>query len=449
MNTNTDTICAISSAPGTGGIAVARISGPEAISIADKIWTGKPLADAATHTAHLGTIIDPETNQPLDQGVATIFRNPKSFTGEDTVELSIHGSIWIQRELINLLIRQGARLAMPGEFCRRAFASGHMDLAEAEAVADMISTSSGAAHRIAISHMRGDFSRRLSELRDSLLELCALLELELDFSEEDVEFADRQKLIGLAKEIHHTVSTMAQSFATGNAIKNGINVAIVGATNAGKSTLLNRLVGDNKAIVSPIHGTTRDTIEDTAEINGRLFRFIDTAGLRTTSDPIETIGISRSIDAIQRANIIIWVIDPSQPDTQTSKYLPADTPIIAAINKADISTHTPTLPTHVAHTIHISALSDAHLKPLTDTLTQLTDTSTPADMIVTNARHYEALKNAEASTARAIQSMTDGIPSDLVAQDLRETIHHISTITGAITTPDILTHIFSHFCIGK
>ena len=247
------TICAISTPPGTGGIAIARISGPKAIEIADSIWKGKPLAGATSHTAHLGTIIDPdsETDPELDRGVATIFRAPRSFTGEDTVELAIHGSTWVQRELINLLIRRGARIAEPGEFSRRAFTNGRLDLAEAEAVADMISSSSRAAHRIAMSHMRGDFSRRLATLRDNLLHLCALLELELDFSEEDVTFADRTQLISLAREVNDTVTAMASSFATGNALKNGINTAIVGATNAGKSTLLNRLLGDDKAIVSP------------------------------------------------------------------------------------------------------------------------------------------------------------------------------------------------------
>ena len=274
------TICAISTAPGTGGIAVARISGPQAIEITDKIWRGKSLSAAKSHTARLGTIFDPDTKEDLDSAVATVYRSPKSFTGEDVVELSVHGSTWIQRELINILIRNGARLAEPGEFSRRAFAAGKMDLAEAEAVADMIASSSRAAHHIAMSQMRGDYSRRLSKMRDDLLQLCALLELELDFSEEDVEFADRTTLITLAETIHETVTRMSASFATGNALKNGVPVAIIGATNAGKSTLLNRLLGDDKAIVSSIHGTTRDTIEDTAEINGILFRFIDTAGLR-------------------------------------------------------------------------------------------------------------------------------------------------------------------------
>lgn len=447
------TICAISTPPGTGGIAVARISGPRAIEIADHVWKGKKLADTSSHTAHLGSIVDPDSpdDPELDRGVATVYRAPRSFTGEDTVELAIHGSPWLQRELINLLIRQGARLAEPGEFSRRAFTNGRLDLAEAEAVADMIATSSRAAHRIAMSHMRGDLSRKLSALRDDLLRLCALLELELDFSEEDVTFADRNELIDLATQINRTVSAMAQSFATGNALKNGINTAIVGATNAGKSTLLNRLLNDDKAIVSPIHGTTRDTIEDTAEIDGRLYRFIDTAGLRQTDDPIENIGISRSIEAIGKADIIIWVIDPENPDTETPKHFTdSNTPVIAVINKADLGLPHPDITVPTAATITLSALGDIDLTPLTDALAEITSLSdNAADITITNARHYQALTAAAQSSHRAIDALAANIPADLVAQDLRETIHHLSSITGAITTPDILTHIFSHFCIGK
>ena len=302
-----------------------------------------------------------------------------------------------------------------------------------------------------MSHMRGDLSRKLSALRDDLLRLCALLELELDFSEEDVTFADRNELISLASQINQTVSAMARSFATGNALKNGINTAIVGATNAGKSTLLNRLLNDDKAIVSPIHGTTRDTIEDTAEINGRLYRFIDTAGLRQTDDPIESIGISRSIAAISKADIIIWMIDPENPDTQTpAHFTDSNTPIIAVVNKADLGLPHPAIPIKTAATLTLSALADADITPLTDALAAIADINdTAAEITITNARHYQALNAAAESTQRAIDALSANIPADLVAQDLRETIHHLSSITGAITTPDLLTHIFSHFCIGK
>ncbi len=450
------TICAISTPPGTGGIATARISGPEALNIANKIWRGKNLNSVPSHTAHLGTITDPETNEPLDQAVALTFHAPNSFTGENVVELTIHGSQWIQRELINLLIRQGAQMAGPGEFTRRAVMNQRLDLAEAEAVADMIASSSRAAQRVALSHMRGHYSRNLQTLHDQLLELSALVELELDFSEEDVEFANRDTLLNLANRIQQNVTTLANSFATGQAIKNGIPVAIVGTTNAGKSTLLNRLLGEDKAIVSDIHGTTRDTIEDTLELNGTLFRLIDTAGLRQTSDPIENLGIDRSLTSASNAAIILWVIDPTQPHTLPQAWQqlqPAITPatkIIAIINKADTSAPSPKIPDRVDATLSISALNDPDLTPLIDTLTQ---TALPPelspDLTVTNARHYQALTLAAQSITRAIQGLTNHLPGDLLAQDLRETASHLAAITSPITTPALLTHIFSHFCIGK
>ena len=277
MTDNKETICAISTPAGVGGIAVARVSGCDAIDIVNKVWRGKSLIEAESHTAHLGTVID-EQGDAIDQAVATVFRNPRSFTGENVVEIAVHGSRWVQRELINLLVRSGCRIAEAGEFTRRAFANGRMDLAEAEAVADVIASSSRAAHRIAMSQMRGDFSRKLTQLHDQLLDLASLLELELDFSEEEVEFASREKLLSLAQEIHNVVSRLASTFATGSAIKDGVPVAIVGETNAGKSTLLNQLLHEDRAIVSDIHGTTRDTIEDTIEIGDTLFRFIDNDG---------------------------------------------------------------------------------------------------------------------------------------------------------------------------
>lgn len=457
MNSLDTTICAISTPPGTGGIATARISGPDAFRIVGRIWRGCSLDQAATHTAHLGTIVDPTDNRALDSAVATIFKSPRSFTGEDTVEITVHGSQWIQRELINMLIRNGATLAQPGEFTRRALQNGRMDLAQAEAVGDMIAASSRAAQRIALSHMRGHYSKKLDELRQQLLELSALVELELDFSEEDVEFADRTRLLQLAREIHARVSSLAASFAAGRAIKNGIPVAIVGATNAGKSTLLNRLLGEDKAIVSDIHGTTRDIIEDTAEIDGTLYRFIDTAGLRKTSDPIEAIGIERARTSASAASLIIWVIDPTQPQRQDETWAeiaPLITPemrVIAVINKTDIGhIDTSTLPDRIDATISISALNDADLSPLTRLIAQL---AIPADITpeftVTNARHYEALTRAAESISRAIESMRADLPGDLLAQDLRETSAHLASITSPITTPALLTHIFSHFCIGK
>lgn len=457
MNHFDTTICAISTPPGTGGIATARISGHDTFRIVGRIWRGCPIDDMASHTAHYGAIVDPENAETLDSGVMTLFKSPRSFTGEDTVEISVHGSPWIQRELINLLIRQGATLAEPGEFTRRALQNGRMDLAQAEAVSDMIAASSRAAQRIAMSHMRGHYSKKLDELRSQLLELSALVELELDFSEEDVEFADRSRLLDLAREIHARVSSLASSFAAGRAIKNGIPVAIVGATNAGKSTLLNRLLGEDKAIVSGIHGTTRDTIEDTVEIDGTLYRFIDTAGLRQTSDPIEAIGIERARNSAAAASVILWVIDASDVgsiDTTWAEIAPLITDemrVIAVINKTDLGQIDATaLPDRIDATIGISALNDSDLSPLTRQIAKLAiPTDITPELTVTNARHYEALTRAAESIARAIESMRDGLPGDLLAQDLRETAAHLASITSPITTPALLTHIFSHFCIGK
>ncbi|MCC8174871.1 MAG: tRNA uridine-5-carboxymethylaminomethyl(34) synthesis GTPase MnmE, partial [Bacteroidales bacterium] len=308
-----DTICAISTPPGVGGIAVARVSGPLAIDCVSKIWKGTDLHQVKSHTAHLGDILEARDGASLDQAVVTIFRAPRSFTGEDTVEISVHGSQYVQRELIKLLTEAGARLAGPGEFTRRAFASGRFDLAEAEAVADLIAARSRSAHRLAMSQMRGQLTQRLDQLRDQLIELASLLELELDFSEEDVEFASRSRLASLANDTIAEVEHLLATFSTGQAIKQGIPVAIVGATNAGKSTLLNLLVGDDRAIVSDIHGTTRDTVEDTVEIHGALYRIIDTAGIRDTADPIEALGIERSRQAVARARVVIALLDSTAP----------------------------------------------------------------------------------------------------------------------------------------
>lgn len=459
MNATEDTICAISTPAGVGGIAVARISGPQAFAIADLVWKGKPLSDAPTHTAHLGRIVDPENGDTLDEAVATTFRAPRSFTGENVVELSIHGSRWIQRELINLLVRQGCRLAEAGEFTRRAFASGRLDLAEAEAVADVIASSSKASHRIAMSQMRGKFSAELSLLRERLLELASLLELELDFSEEDVEFASRVKLIDIAEEINTKLTRLANSFSTGNALKNGVPVAIVGAPNAGKSTLLNRLLGDEKAIVSNIPGTTRDVIEDLVEINGVQFRLIDTAGLHDTSDTVELLGIDRTVGQIERARIVLWVIDPRTPADQLQRTLNEisqkrtdDSTLIVAKNMLDIVPDTNIaieLPSDAVK-VEISAATGHGINALETALINSAGIDNWEDeIIVTNARHYEALMHAQNSTERTLQGLRANISGDFIAQDLRETLHYLGEVTGTITTPDILATIFSRFCIGK
>lgn len=490
------TICAISTPHGIGGIAVIRVSGDEAINIANRLWKGKDLGQTPSHTAHLGVLVDPANGERLDEAVATVFRAPASFTGEDVVELSVHGSQWIQNELVNMLIRNGCQLAEAGEFTRRAFANGKLDLAEAEAVADVIAATSRASNRLAQQQMRGQFSAQLGTLHDSMLELASLLELELDFSEEDVEFADRRKLLDIAETTIRTVDSLAASFATGDAIRRGVPTAIVGAPNAGKSSVLNQLIGDDRAIVSDIPGTTRDTIEDTADLGGITFRFIDTAGLRRTSDTIENLGIERSIGAIRRARIVLWVIDArwaaEKPEELGSiaativRELPADARAVAVLNKTDLigneeqlqslidSTLTAIAP--ISTLVAISAATQPGVPTLRSLLPSLFSptpnayvrpkdgqTATASNdgvltqallnddqtVIVTNARHYQALLAASASLQRVISGLRTNLSGDLVAQDVRETLHHLSSITGAITTPDILATIFSRFCIGK
>lgn len=463
----TDTICAISTPPGIGGIAVARVSGPESIMITQSLWKGVDLSQVKSHTAHLGNILDCD-GSVLDQALVTVFKAPNSFTGDNVVEISVHGSKYIQRQLINALISSGARLADPGEFTRRAFISGKLDLAQAEAVADMIASSSKAAHRIAINQMRGGFSKRLSSLREQLLELASLLELELDFSEEDVEFASRKKLLKIAIDVNTEVNRLLHSFKSGSAIKDGIPVAIVGETNAGKSSLLNTILGDDKAIVSDIHGTTRDIVEDTIEVGDYLFRFMDTAGLRDTTDKIESIGIDRAYSAISHARIVILVIDLTQPlNTQPLQYIHNNiesddlTKLIIALNKSDldgtvlttneirealknckISSEVPILPISAKNGTGIDAL----LKELQKTVAADDETD---NVMITNLRHCEALTKAADSSQRVISGLQDNLSGDLIAQDLRETIFHLGTITGNITSQDILTNIFSRFCIGK
>lgn len=471
------TITAISTPYGAGGIAVVRLSGPEALAIADKAWKGSRLSGVATHTAHLGTITDSD-GSALDQAVATVFRAPGSFTGEDTVEFSVHGSKWIQCRVVERLIELGARAADAGEFSRRAFANGRMDLAQVEGVADLIAASSRAAHRLAMRQVSGAFSRRLDALRDSLIELASLLELELDFSEEEVEFADRRRLSEITAETLAMTERLAATYAAGRAFKEGVPVAIAGAPNAGKSTLLNTLLGEDKAIVSDIPGTTRDVIEDTREIGGVLFRFYDTAGLRDTAETVERIGIDRARDVIGRAAIVLWLVDSTLDREELTERLEeikgqinaySEARHVVLLTKSDKNGGVgEVLPEELQRSesdevfsaikrtgnielLPISAKSGMNLQELEERLVKIakTDHNPDAELIVTNARHHALLEAGAVALRRVAEGLETGLSADLIAQDVREALHHLGELTGAVTTDTLLATIFSRFCIGK
>ena len=461
-----DTICAVATASG-GAIGIIRVSGTEAIRITDKIFRpvdkhSTPLDKRDANTINFGFIRNGK-DEIIDEVLVSIFRAPHSYTGEDSVEISCHGSSYVLQQVMRLLIENGCRSAGPGEYTQRAFLNGKMDLSQAEAVADLIKSTSAATHRMAMNQMRGGFSRELSTLRDKLLKLTSLMELELDFSDhEELEFADRDELKQIALQVKSKISGLATSFNLGNAIKNGIPVAIIGETNAGKSTLLNTLVGEDRAIVSDIHGTTRDVIEDTVNINGTVFRFIDTAGIRDTTDTIERLGIDLTFKKINQADIIIWMVDATEKSDRikeiSKKLYPLckDKQLIVAYNKTDITnqpvcTEIEKLPPH-APQIRISAKFGTNIDKLKQML--LTFANVPeisqSDIIITNTRHYEALIRSLEAVNRVIDGINENIPSDLVAQDLRECISHLAEITGGeITSEETLQNIFKHFCIGK
>lgn len=448
-----DTIVAPAT-PAGGALCLIRMSGTEAIAVCDRVFRGRlSLAEAKAATAHYGYIVEGEDT--IDDVVVTVFRAPHSYTGEDSVEISTHGSRYIVERVLSLLIKQGARMAEAGEFSRRAFLAGRMDLSQAEAVADVIAADSRAAHAVAATQMRGDYSAMLGELRGQLVHITSLLELELDFSEEDVEFADRTELQSLLARLYDKVDALAASFDLGNVLKQGVMVAIAGRPNVGKSTLLNRLVGENRAMVSDIAGTTRDTIEATANIGGVIYRFVDTAGLHPTTDVLERMGIERTAEAIGRANVVLWLTDDA-----TSRFaddMPDFEPtsqqrVYRVITKADLQGEgVATASACEWPTIVLSAKTGEGMDSLREMLLSSADATAAyaGDVIVSNRRHYEALCQARASLSDALSGLQSNIPSDLLSEDFRQVIHHIGTITGAITSDDILHSIFANFCIGK
>ena len=482
-----DTICALATPSGSGAIAVIRVSGNKSLEITDKIFKSSregSLREAKGYTVRYGTIFNEK--EPVDKVLVTLFLSPASYTGEDSVEISCHNSPFIIKEILSLLVKNGARMALAGEFTQRAFLNGKMDLAQAEAVADLIASETASAHRVALSQMRGGFSSQLSSMRARLLEIVALMELELDFSEEEVEFADRKHLRSLLDETLAHIGELISGFKLGNVIKNGVPVAIAGATNTGKSTLLNAILGEERAIVSPIHGTTRDYIEDTVNIDGTLFRFIDTAGIRQTHETLENIGIERTFEKIREATVVLLMLDATRPDnfddsinTLTLKVDPSQQQVIILINKCDLVLDLPKsgkgpidpdeidpiLNKYVDNVreysasaglspvaiIPISAARHLGLDSIKKTLHSICSigVTNSNSVLVTNLRHFEALQNTHIALTRVAEGLESSLPTDLLTQDLREALHHLGTITGTITTDEVLGEIFGRFCIGK
>ena len=453
----TNTICALATAPG-GALGIIRISGPQALEILSNVFS-KDLSNAKPSTIHYGHIKDGEVI--IDEVLVSIFRAPHSYTGEDSAEISCHGSRYILNKVLELLIQNGCRMAQPGEFTQRAFLNGKMDLSQAEAVADLIASSNKATHQMAMSQLRGHFSSQLALLREQLLKLTSLLELELDFSDhEDLEFADRSELLELTKTIDNHVTRLARSFETGQALKQGIPVAIVGKTNVGKSTLLNALLKDDRAIVSDIHGTTRDTIEDTIDIKGITFRFIDTAGIRQTSDEIEQIGIERTYAAIEKARIVLWLIDtdPTSEEIQEMQERCTNKSLIIIVNKIDKQTDisikelSARLSALHLHLLSISAKFGTNLSNLESSIYQAANIPSiqENDIIISNARHYDALTRAHDHIQRVIDGLQIQLSGDLLSEDLRQALDTLAEITGGQITPnEVLRNIFTHFCVGK
>jgi len=464
-----DTICAPATVPGTGAIAVVRMSGKGSFAIADKVISCKNgnISDTDGYRIKYGVALEADGSD-LDTVIVCVFRAPHSYTGENSVEISCHSSKYIVERLLQRLVDCGARMAGPGEFTQRAFVNGKMDLAQAEAVADVISAQNAASHKVAFSQLKGGFSKELRGLRDELLKMTSLLELELDFSEEDVEFASRAELSSLLDDVLSHIHSLTDSFRYGNALRNGVPVAIVGAVNAGKSTLLNALVGDDRAIVSDIAGTTRDTIEETMTIDGTLFRFIDTAGLRETTDEVEKIGISRSYKKMNEAEIVLALLDVTASEEENESSISdivsnlnvQSQKLIVLLNKVDVFdaninvsliNNTVSNPNEKVVKLYISAKTGFGLNDLRKLLSesQKATTLSSDQTIVTNLRHYQALMKASESLCQVKKSLSSGQTPDLLAEDLRQALHHLGTIVGEVTTDEVLSNIFSHFCVGK
>lgn len=457
-----DTIVAIATPPGAGALGVLRLSGPEAFTVADACFFGKNLQQQATHTVHFGTIRD-ESGRILDEVLATIFKGPRSYTGEDVVEVSCHGSQYILDEVLRLFLRRGARLAQPGEFTLRAFLNGRMDLSQAEAVADLIASSSAASHQLAIQQLRGGISEEIRRLRQELIDFASLIELELDFSEEDVEFADRSALHQLVARIQGLIRPLLDTFQLGNAMKQGVSTVIAGRPNAGKSTLLNALLNEERAIVSDIAGTTRDTIEETLNIQGLQFRIIDTAGIREANDTIEAIGVERTLEKVRQSTILVYVFDvarmqPAQVLEDLARLAHPELRILLIANKMDLyptmrfeeffeeATDLP-----ITSWVPVSARNQMNIAYLKEQLYELVvREEVPLDAaVLSNARHYDALRNALESMDAVSSGLHSGISGELIAMDIRRTLHFLGEITGEISADDLLGNIFGRFCIGK
>lgn len=467
ININTeDTIVALSTPPGEGAIGVIRLSGTEAISITDKIFKGKNLSKSAANTLHFGKIVDPATAIILDEVVVGLFKSPRSYTGEDVTEISCHGSPYILKSVVELITRMGARMATRGEFTLRAFLNGKMDLSQAEAVADLIASDTEQSHQLAMNQMRKGFSDEIAILRQELIDFAALIELELDFSEEDVEFADRDRLKTLVEQIKNIITRLKDSFRLGNVIKAGVTTVIAGRPNAGKSTFLNAMLNEERAIVSEIAGTTRDTIEETLNIHGIHFRLVDTAGIREAHDQIETIGIERTFQKIEQSTILVYIFDITKNTPETlwadlgfilDKTGKEDITLLCLANKTDQNPHfDPTIYykddlLNASNIYPISALNRTNIKEVKEKLYNLviSDPDLLDQTIISNMRHFEALQKSEASLEEVIDGIVSGVTGDFIAMDLRSALYHLGTITGEVSNDELLDSIFGRFCIGK